>query len=146
MDREAWCAAIHGVTKSQTWLSEWTEVNWYPSVWMFQSLFCHFLMIDIIFKVLIFENTGGLHTFDPHLSTHMQLFLVLGHSHCSIKLKGASLSCKALTACPQPPVQHYDALSRETQSPWTKTSGKHDAFPMLSPDFSSGVFVHSFFF
>ena len=27
MDREAWRAAVHGVTKSQTWLSNWTELN-----------------------------------------------------------------------------------------------------------------------
>ena len=28
IDREAWCAAIHGVTKSWTRLSNWTELNW----------------------------------------------------------------------------------------------------------------------
>ena len=28
MDREAWRAVIHGVTKSRTWLSDWTELNW----------------------------------------------------------------------------------------------------------------------
>ena len=28
MDREAWRAAIHGVAKSQKWLSDWTELNW----------------------------------------------------------------------------------------------------------------------
>ena len=27
-DREAWSAAVHGVTKSWTWLSNWTELNW----------------------------------------------------------------------------------------------------------------------
>ena len=28
MDREAWCAVVHGVTKSWTQLSDWTELNW----------------------------------------------------------------------------------------------------------------------
>ena len=28
MDRETWRAAVHGVAKSRTWLSDWTELNW----------------------------------------------------------------------------------------------------------------------
>ena len=28
MDREAWLAVVHGIEKSQTQLSKWTEVNW----------------------------------------------------------------------------------------------------------------------
>ena len=30
VDREARRAALHGLTKSQTWLSNWTELNWHP--------------------------------------------------------------------------------------------------------------------
>ena len=33
MDREAWCVATHGVTKSWTRLSDWTELNWKPLPW-----------------------------------------------------------------------------------------------------------------
>ena len=28
MDREAWCAVVHGVTKSRGQLSDWFELNW----------------------------------------------------------------------------------------------------------------------
>ena len=38
MDREAWPAVIHGVTKSRTQLNDWTELNWnfglHASFWM----------------------------------------------------------------------------------------------------------------
>ena len=41
MDREAWCAVVHGVTRSRIWLSDWTELNWatfsllhWPFGWM----------------------------------------------------------------------------------------------------------------
>ena len=33
MDREAWHAAVHGVAKSRTWLSDWTELNWMWVIW-----------------------------------------------------------------------------------------------------------------
>ena len=33
MDREAWRAVIHGIAKSWTQLSDWTELNWIPLEW-----------------------------------------------------------------------------------------------------------------
>ena len=42
MDREAWCAAVPGVTKSRTRLSDWIELNWTLGLGHMQSsLFCH---------------------------------------------------------------------------------------------------------
>ena len=43
MDREAWHVAVHGVAKSQTWLSDWTELNHHklirkPKIQMINSL------------------------------------------------------------------------------------------------------------
>ena len=45
MDREAWPAAVHGVTKSQTWLSNWTELNWTLMGSFQESLLCFYLQI-----------------------------------------------------------------------------------------------------
>ena len=33
MDREAWRAAIHGIAKSRTWLTDWTELNLSKEYW-----------------------------------------------------------------------------------------------------------------
>ena len=45
MDREAWWAAIHGISKSQTQLSDLTELNWSPSY----ALSSEFLLLSLSF-------------------------------------------------------------------------------------------------
>ena len=42
-DRKAWHATVHGVAKSQTRLSDWTELN---SLWAFMFLFCLFIVFS----------------------------------------------------------------------------------------------------
>ena len=43
MDREAWRAAVHAVAKSRTQLSDWTELNWYPSdCWLIPIISSYF--------------------------------------------------------------------------------------------------------
>ena len=51
MDREAWRAAVHGVTKSRTWLSDWTELNSTVQVKIKENLFTttHLLLSAVSF-------------------------------------------------------------------------------------------------
>ena len=66
IDREAWRAAIHGVTKSQTWLSDWTELNWSDMCYRFKKQLESYWIIIVIapeegnignmkFKVFLFK-------------------------------------------------------------------------------------------
>ena len=62
MDREAWHAAFHGVTKSRTWLSDWTILNWRLTYFLFSN-----------FGLIIAQQT----------SVHINCFMAGGwHTSC----------------------------------------------------------------
>ena len=54
MDREAWCAVVRGVTKSWTWLSDWTELNWATKQHISFIFDIFTLLIKIVFKFPFF--------------------------------------------------------------------------------------------
>ena len=86
MDREAWRAAVHGVAKSWTRLSDWTELNWtetsLPWTWLFILLFiftCHIFFLVELFssfeagflcKLLLASGVFQIQTLNTRLDFH----------------------------------------------------------------------------
>ena len=63
MDREAWCTAVHAFAKSQTWLSDWTELNWTEKSLQVQRKFLQVILYSSFcllgnHLVIVFEETS----------------------------------------------------------------------------------------
>ena len=61
MDSEAWSAAAHEVAKSQTWLSDWTELNWTELKSILQGSMTTGQLWGFLFDVLHEEGCEGVH-------------------------------------------------------------------------------------
>ena len=64
MDRETWYAVVHGVTKSRTWLSDWTELNWteliYVCVYIYIYIYTHTRVCGCVCGC-VFQLWGRIH-------------------------------------------------------------------------------------
>ena len=97
MDRESWCAVIYGVTKSQTWLSDWTELNWTELTWLQRLKMCRLAWqggdpwdwcYDSSPKVIKLETQKGWRSSSSLKSVCRRLLCYLeeGQSFCSIQV------------------------------------------------------------
>ena len=75
MDREAWRAVIHGVTKSRIWLSDWTELNWII------ELMIHWInelteedALSPLYRILVQQFTSTYFFSSVQLLSHVRLF------------------------------------------------------------------------
>ena len=97
MDREAWCAAVHGVTKSRIRLSNWTELSWTDLREMLLSLpEVHITSLPFSLSWPLFSQTKFIQSFSlicticsSNMSTHVPY---AGSLHLPVSLSWIHLS------------------------------------------------------
>ena len=136
MDKEAWCAVIHGITKSQTWLSDWTELNWLETgivhltrlqtialcKYVFVVVVCLFLQIEGLWKTCGVKQVHWCHfpvVFCYFMSLHnilviLTIFQTFFFHYCYICYGDMWL---VLAMAP-----HSSTLAWKT--PWTREPGR----------------------
>ena len=97
MDREAWRAAIHGVTKSRTRLSDWTELNW--------------CKVPMYWKKYRTENPMIWFSYQLH---HLLPLLDIPDTHIMIKWEFYSF----ISVICLPNLIHYGPMNKSHTHPW----------------------------
>ena len=110
MDRESWRAAVHGVTKSQIWLSDWTELNTWDNLWCEVWFQLNFLELYQFPNAIYQKNLLFLHSLIVHhyhiensymcLYTCLYIFLRRRQWHPTpVLLPGKSHGLRSLVGC-----------------------------------------------
>ena len=126
LNRESWCAAVHGVAKNQTWLSDWTEcfVGSVPSIYLF---FIYLAVPGLHFSTWdVHCRTSGfpVHHQFPSLLKPMSIKLVMPSNHLIL--------CCLLLLLPSifPSIRVFSSES-VLRIRWPKDTCGHDYFLKL---------------
>ena len=96
MDREAWCAAVYGVAKSQTQLSDWTELIPHSTLFLHFPRYCCLFLLKINFRIRLAKIKSSLYFYWTDLCWILS-HPIQGHGmslHLSRVLRGLQLQFK----------------------------------------------------
>ena len=83
-DKGAWCAAVHRVTKSQTWLSDWTTTKCSMNLFCFMCWKCHLSLYGFLFLVAVVQSLSHVQLFaTAWTAAHQASCLSLSPGVCS---------------------------------------------------------------
>ena len=100
MDRKTWCGAAHGVAKSWTGLSDWTELNWAVLTSPFYSLnFCYLSVNDVFNFMLVTCYLERWHTVDPGIHWETSLWALWGCNPDTVLMSLISMKHLMCTFC-----------------------------------------------